>query len=291
MTMSRAESRVARYRGPILSAQDAAVPRFRGRADLLSDPHVTAPGADTVGHQRLGWLGLDSANCRTHLCFDPVGQSSPPHDAPCEHIVTGLRGEFEFRVGGSTYPLRPFDQLFIPADVLYSYANIGPAEAMFFVVMSPTMQGWPNMAPPDAGRPAPGTVAPGDEWYQAPQRSEAETERAYARSGDQWFAHPWLSSPQGSTWGRQRVLYPGLDAMTCRTAVIDVPVGQASPEHQVPVEQIVTALQGTTTWTVGDTVHTLREYDQLFIPANARHGFRNLELDSTARVFLCIANP
>ncbi len=289
MAMSRSESRVARYRGPILSHTDMKVVRLLTRADLLADPHTSGPGSDIAGHQRLSYLGLDSANCRTHLVVVLPGQSSPPHDAPIEHIITLLQGEIRFGVGDDSFTLHPFDQLFIPSDVFYHYTNTGDVPVMFYVVMSPTLGGWPNAEPPDT-EVRRDEVAPGDSWYLAPQLTEADTATGRLRRKDEWFAHPWLPAPLGSTWGYQRVLYPGYDAMTCRTAILDLPIGQANPEHAVPVEQIVTALEGTTRVAVGDTTYTLRPLDQIFLPANTRYEFRNVELD-TARLLLFVANP
>ncbi len=294
MAMSRRESREARYGMPIRHGFDPHLPRMRSRAELLADPLITAPGSDILGHQRLSFLGLDSAHCRTSMGWVGVGQASPPHDAPIEHVLTCLEGTLEFGVGDVTYRLEPLDQLFIPAEVLYRYTNVGAIPVVFYVVMSPTSVGWPTR-----GDRAPGTgpgpsrdveTAPGDEWFGLSPLSEAETSIGRVRRRDDWLAHPWLPTRGADGWGRQRVVCPGLDALRCRTGLIDVPVGQASPEQRFAVEQIVFSLDGLSEWTVGDSTFALGPFDQLFVPADTAHRFRNLELTAT-RMLVCTGAP
>lgn len=72
---------------------------------------------------------------------------------------------------------------------------------------------------------------------------------------------------------------------------VTVPPGAKVPvaHHHVEVDELVYALEGTTTYTLGGVVHELRPGQQLFAPKGVVHHFANKH-DGTAR-FLSVLTP
>lgn len=72
---------------------------------------------------------------------------------------------------------------------------------------------------------------------------------------------------------------------------VTVPEGAKVPvaHHHVEVDELVYALEGTLTYTLGGVVHELRPGQQLFAPKGVVHHFANLH-PGTAR-FLSVLTP
>lgn len=72
---------------------------------------------------------------------------------------------------------------------------------------------------------------------------------------------------------------------------VTVPEGAKVPiaHHHVEVDELVYALEGTLTYTLGDVAHELRPGQQLFAPKGVVHHFANLHA-GTAR-FLSVLTP
>lgn len=72
---------------------------------------------------------------------------------------------------------------------------------------------------------------------------------------------------------------------------VSVPQGAKVPvaHHHVEVDELVYALEGTLTYTLGGVVHELRPGQQLFAPKGVVHHFANLHA-GTAR-FLSVLTP
>jgi quercetin dioxygenase-like cupin family protein len=132
----------ARFR-PSISAEDAAVPRFLSRRDVMARRN-SPKDSGVWGYQRISYGAMEATYSRTNLFFLPVGQQTPVHNSLIEHIITGLAGEVEWTIEGQSFVLGYLDQLFVPAQVLYTCRNIGMETAIALSILSPDKDGWPD---------------------------------------------------------------------------------------------------------------------------------------------------
>lgn len=112
-------------------APDYTSVRVLTRAEITANPNHTLPRASEGGYQRVLFQAMTASNADTSLVFMPVGQSSPPHTAYSEHIITVLEGQVAFRIDARAYSLGRLDQLFIPAGCQYEYWNAALREVVF----------------------------------------------------------------------------------------------------------------------------------------------------------------
>lgn len=134
-------------RGSIpLSSDDAVRPRVLAKAELLARPRYPRyklPGAEMGGYGRVAYTGLRASNAQMGMLFCPIGQGSPPHTAGTEHLIMVLEGEMIFTIGGREHRVSAWDQIFLPADQLYTYRNGGSVGAWMCNVTA-RHQEWPG---------------------------------------------------------------------------------------------------------------------------------------------------
>jgi quercetin dioxygenase-like cupin family protein len=126
-----------------LDPVDAQRVRAITREDLLSMPRQNTPMAELGGSMRIGYTGIRGTNSQIGLMHIPVGQASPVHNARLEHLIMVLIGEVEFTIQEQTIRVLPWGQIFLPADVLYAYKNVGTEGAWFMNCIS-RYKDWPS---------------------------------------------------------------------------------------------------------------------------------------------------
>jgi mannose-6-phosphate isomerase-like protein (cupin superfamily) len=117
------------------SVQSPAAPDF-SRPDLN----------DLVAQLERNPIGPDEEMRITRLVESPdlsgllvqVRGSLPPHfHKHTQEIVYLLRGEGVFQLGADRIPIRTGAVMRIPAGLVHTFTNLGPAPAVFFVVTTP----------------------------------------------------------------------------------------------------------------------------------------------------------
>ena len=93
------------------------------------------PQAGEVGFVRGLSRGLQASTGSVSWVTLPFGQGTPVHGNTAEHVIVALEGQVEFRLGGEAIELAPMDSLFIPANYMYSYHNVGPDLVRFFSIL------------------------------------------------------------------------------------------------------------------------------------------------------------
>jgi quercetin dioxygenase-like cupin family protein len=121
----------------------ASTPWLLQSAD--QQPSWGLPKADEVGYIRARCNGMEGTGFSAAVVYMPFGQNTPVHANTGEHIIFQLDGLVEFRMQGESWPLEPLDMLFIPANVAYSYHNIGRTTASFISIIGRT-DDWPPAA-------------------------------------------------------------------------------------------------------------------------------------------------
>jgi quercetin dioxygenase-like cupin family protein len=98
--------------------------------------------ADQFGFHRGMYDAVVAQASTARLIVLPFGQASPPHRSSGEHIHFQLKSDIEFEMADQKYVVAPNDLFFIPADVAYSYVNVGEEDALFLSVHS-RVKDWP----------------------------------------------------------------------------------------------------------------------------------------------------
>lgn len=132
----------AKFR-PSITQEEASVPRYLSRRDITSRKNVPKD-AGQWGYQRISYGAMEATYSRSNLFLLPVGQQTPVHNSLVEHIITALAGEVEWTVGDQTFQMGYLDQLFLPANMLYTCRNTGLETAIALSILSPDINGWPD---------------------------------------------------------------------------------------------------------------------------------------------------
>lgn len=122
-----------------MSAESRKAPtllRWRDQQRHIDWRDHPLPLADRFGWHRGHYGRLEATNFGASLVVLPFGQASPPHSSRKEHIILVVEGEVEFVVGApaTEYRLAPYDALFIPAEIVYEYYNVGRVDALFYSI-------------------------------------------------------------------------------------------------------------------------------------------------------------
>jgi quercetin dioxygenase-like cupin family protein len=128
---------------PSISPEETKVPRFLSWREITKRKNKPKDHG-TWGYQRISYGAMEATNSRTNIFFLPAGQQTPIHSSLIEHIITGLAGQVEWTVNGEEFVMGYLDQLFMPANAIYTCRNIGFDTASVLSVLSPDANGWPS---------------------------------------------------------------------------------------------------------------------------------------------------
>ena len=213
-------------------------------------PVARYPSASRDRH-RLEHPPLKADSFHANLVAVPCALAVLDQTHPGDTIYLGAEGELEFTIGQQVFLLKPRDLLAIPVGTVYSYANVGLANA----VMLRTF----------AADPEPGAVS-GKVEHMVWQEYRA-------RFG-------W-TLPLAEQWGYNRGSGPLIAPPGLRGHTVRMPMAQSTPWHHVPRDLYFMVLQGEIEFGAGGKVWTLLPYDLLLVPAGTPYRYRNNKLAET----------
>jgi quercetin dioxygenase-like cupin family protein len=91
----------------------------------------------------------------------------------------------------------------------------------------------------------------------------------------------WNSLPRGKEFGMIRGIFRDpagqiMTATSCKTLLVVMPFGQASPRHSSTGEHIILGVAGATEWDIDGDKFKVELGDMLFFPENATYWYRNV---------------
>lgn len=104
------------------------------------------PRSDEPGFAILSYTQIEGTNFMSHISVLPRGTRRPSHRHDAEHLMVALEGEVEFEFPDlgptATVRMKPFDVVFVPADLDYRYRQVGQRDAAFSATVI-RKEAWP----------------------------------------------------------------------------------------------------------------------------------------------------
>ena len=262
-------------------------------ADLLRDPHWLAQNSGW-GSQRAGHAPVQGDEMRGVLMRMPPGQRSPWHGAsgwpnlgkPFPGIGAGaiylaVAGEVDFMAGGTAFPMCARDMLIVNA-VVYSYANVGFTDALFWTLrnkvqgLGPGGKTAPSARIWDGDDTAEALIGSDQPYYgvNEPSHTSDELDRMTLIRWDEYRRRPieW-HGPWGHTWGA----YPSVDA-DVSGRYLRIPPGQSAELKGASGETFLIGVEQSPLFLrVDGDVQPLALHDAAVIPAGTDYLLVNPE--------------